>query len=564
MSFKIPPPWQPNYAIPAYVRAEGLRTRAFVTKWAPRGTYDDPDPHDPSWDKSLAVPQYIKDEGYGQGAMVTEWAPRGTYAGGVKPPAKPANGQKKTALGDFAGQKLPASYNRFGARAAQVILSRVAALPANQRKAAMKKILDAIDPDLWARSSQIAAELTASGVHPTTAVKTALARAMSEGAAREVVDSGKRRSAPSPHSVMGLGAWGPSVALGATAAFTSRAAAEAGTVKTPIATAPQVGDCRTDTRTGAVQIWRAASATSPAHWERAKTGEACRTSSSYTSTDPGPSGGVTVTTREGEVVTTKAPVVAPEMAVVPMMTVGPFSFPQDSTFSQIRWHGGPNHTPHYLPEAWQAELRRVLSSKPGVSTTGWQIDQFVSGLPASVNQSYIVAVSPDISIAKIRSLGSTPIFRAKHPVSGKDYGVFFGTSYEPTNVPMKDAQVTAHIIWAEIKREWYEDVWATIREIIVAIVDVGKAVLTEVSTLACQLATAADATAAGAAVGVAAGAGASTGAAGAAIVKAACYSPPPPPAPPASSSPDWLVPVAIGGAILAGVVFLLPKKRKSP
>lgn len=75
--FRLPPFWNAGYALPSNVDDEGIERRAFVTAWAPRGSFDDPKVGTGGY----AVPGYVLREGYGQGAFVTKWAPRGTYYG---------------------------------------------------------------------------------------------------------------------------------------------------------------------------------------------------------------------------------------------------------------------------------------------------------------------------------------------------------------------------------------------------------------------------------------------------------------------------------------------------
>jgi hypothetical protein len=78
MAWNLPKAWSPGFALPGYVRAEGLQRRAFVTEYPPDGTYDNPDVGN---NGNFTVPKYIMKEGYGGGAFVTKWAPRGTYYG---------------------------------------------------------------------------------------------------------------------------------------------------------------------------------------------------------------------------------------------------------------------------------------------------------------------------------------------------------------------------------------------------------------------------------------------------------------------------------------------------
>jgi hypothetical protein len=132
-SLKIPSPWQSDYAVPAYVRAEGLQMRTYTTKWAPRGNYDDPDAFDPSWEKSWAVPQYVKDEGYGQGTYVTEWAPRGFYVGEIRRLCARMKKTQRT-LRDPAGN---GTFGAYGRRAAATVLVNIRALPPATRKDAL-------------------------------------------------------------------------------------------------------------------------------------------------------------------------------------------------------------------------------------------------------------------------------------------------------------------------------------------------------------------------------------------------------------------------------------------
>lgn len=73
--YNLPPPWNPGYAMPDNVMDEGLERRTFVTGQMPRGTYDN------STDGSAgyAIPQYVLKEGTGRGTFTTKWLPRGYY-----------------------------------------------------------------------------------------------------------------------------------------------------------------------------------------------------------------------------------------------------------------------------------------------------------------------------------------------------------------------------------------------------------------------------------------------------------------------------------------------------
>src|SRR5690606_13021923 len=123
--------WDPGFALPSNVRDEGLQRRGFVTRQAPRGTYDDP----AVGTGGYAVPKYVLSEGYGQGVKVSRWAQRGRYD--IPVPnylnARPIVAQDRRtvsgarvitmdALGDVA---LPTSFQRFGQQAATAVLAAV-------------------------------------------------------------------------------------------------------------------------------------------------------------------------------------------------------------------------------------------------------------------------------------------------------------------------------------------------------------------------------------------------------------------------------------------------------
>lgn len=211
MAFNLPSPWDPGFALPDNVNAEGLERRAFVTKWAPRGTYDDP----AVGTGGYAVPRYVEDEGYGQGAVVTEWAPRGTqpnvpHALNRRPQILsqrslgPGRGTAIT-FAALSGVDEPTGlaplHQEFGRRAAAEIVGRLQRLPPTERNAAVAQVLDRIDPTLRQRT----VDLAKSTGQPFA---DALATAMATGFAKEVVDAGKRGGVRR-HSELGLGCYGP-------------------------------------------------------------------------------------------------------------------------------------------------------------------------------------------------------------------------------------------------------------------------------------------------------------------------------------------------------------------
>lgn len=235
MAYNLPPAWDGGWALPENVKDEGLERRGFVTKQMPRGTYDQPKVGTGGY----AVPQYVMDEGYGQGTFTTKWAPRGRYDLPVPNwldqrsrvlKQKSFPGGNVIEFAALSGTEFPALYTKFGVKSARAICARVAALPAAQRKAALKQILDRIDPTLYARTAQI-------GSSQSLPLEAALARAMSSGIAAEIVTAGARRAAPQPRSLLGLGQMS---SLGAWDASAIQQLASGGATRATLQVAPRL------------------------------------------------------------------------------------------------------------------------------------------------------------------------------------------------------------------------------------------------------------------------------------------------------------------------------------
>ena len=224
MAYNLPPAWDAGFALPKNVRDEGLQRRALVTKWMPRGTYDD------STDGTAGynVPQYIKDEGTGQGAFTTFWQPRGTYNGGKIPHwlnrrptvtqvvQLPGGGKQvtvQTSMGDDAPVGEP--FDTYGQKAAATLISSVSGLPQGQRQKVLKAMMDRLDKSLWTRTQDIFGRYVQQKVPPANAFPLALARALSTGIAAEIITTGVRRVAPQANSLLGLGCYGCAAFLGA-------------------------------------------------------------------------------------------------------------------------------------------------------------------------------------------------------------------------------------------------------------------------------------------------------------------------------------------------------------
>jgi hypothetical protein len=217
MAYNLPAAWDQGFVLPKNALDEGLERRGFVTKQMPRGTYDQPEVGTGGY----KVPRYVLDEGYGQGTFTTKWQPSGSYSGPKVPnwlnrrpqvvrTKRLPGGAKVVTVQPLNGDDdaIPATYQDYGAKAAQVIISQVSRLPVRSRPAAMKALLAKIDKSLWSRTSDIWKRYVSQGVAPDQAFPMALARAMAAGFSAEIVDMGLRRKAPQVNSLLGLGCYG--------------------------------------------------------------------------------------------------------------------------------------------------------------------------------------------------------------------------------------------------------------------------------------------------------------------------------------------------------------------
>lgn len=221
--YNLPPPWNPGYAIPEATYDEGLRRQAFVTAMMPRGTYSAPKVGSGGY----ALPKYVKDEGYGQGTFTTSWLPRGYYGPDLPhyldqtfskivgdQPTAGGNGVilDMETLGDaWGGGGAPVSYvapdiyGTYGKRAAAAIITHVQRLPAPNRAAAMKSMMDKIDSSLYSRAGKYTSQLAKRGLPAKAAMANGVAIAMREGFVNELTKLGKTRAAPQSTSLLGLG-----------------------------------------------------------------------------------------------------------------------------------------------------------------------------------------------------------------------------------------------------------------------------------------------------------------------------------------------------------------------
>lgn len=246
--FNLPPPWNPGYALPRNVEAEGLVRGTFTARQAPRGTYDDP----VVGRGGYQVPAYAIDEGYGQGAVVTAWMPRGeaprvqhwldmptTIVEGATPVR---GGGTEYHLDVLSGDPAPAAlplpgqkgdpFVLYGRRAARIIARKMKGLPPGDRRVALKAIFDTVDPALWGKVAQRAETYLAAGQSADAAFEQAMATAFADGMLSEIIATGTKRTAPEPASLMGLGCYGCGGVLG-DVATAAQAASSSGTAPAP-------------------------------------------------------------------------------------------------------------------------------------------------------------------------------------------------------------------------------------------------------------------------------------------------------------------------------------------
>jgi hypothetical protein len=559
MPFNLPPSWNPGFALPDNVLDEGLERRAFTTKWAPRGTYDDPSVGTGGY----VVPQYVRDEGYGQGTYTTKWMPRGTYNGPRVPQwiqrqptvaRQRSTGRRSAAvtfqrvghpkqvithgpgshgiagLGDD-GAPIPELYQEYGQRAANVILAAIARVASPQRKAKLKEIMDKVDPSLWGRTAAITRELTSRGLTAAQAFPTALARALSAGIAAEIVQTGVTRRAPQANSLLGLGCYGCTAALGAIP-NTGLLQSIAGGLSTMVgASAPPTVE--TPLAADQMQVGPLRIPTDPHH--------------------------VHVTT-----------------ITVPVL-------PSTGPWGQFRIELNKRLTDQKLIDMFnQNHLVGGLMGAgaqilPAPANPFWQLFGVKPGQPTIVN---VFSPAPkDGNWSDTDDGMAVPIMIFKHPVSGSKWGIFVAMMpTETSGSTMKIYPTTSVAVYAKWlpDKPWYSSIEDSILSVPVDLFQAGQKVVTGVGgvvtdavdklgELACGVASHSGGLNAGAAAAAAAGPGAAAGVAGAAIAATLCAKPQVPmmPLPPQQSS---ILPLAIlgGGALVAVMLLKKNKKKKTP
>jgi hypothetical protein len=221
MRLKRNHPWNPGYALPASIYAEG--ERANVTRQAPRGTYDDPEVSD-AWSGHYALPGSVRAERPGQEVHVTPWARRGTglrntnneFAqsaleglGDAAPPRKMATKDPRLARGTAAtGGKIVLGGTSdpiagFGRDGAAAVMRAVNSVPAGERIKVLRAMLNAIDPAMWTAVDKKMAAAKAKGTPPKGGLPKAVAAALANHFAKQVVQVGRSGRVP-VSGVLGL------------------------------------------------------------------------------------------------------------------------------------------------------------------------------------------------------------------------------------------------------------------------------------------------------------------------------------------------------------------------
>lgn len=149
MFYRLPHPWNPGYAIPDYIMAEPMGRGVHRTKYLPRRTID------------TGVPQYLGDVGGSQDMIAN-----------------------------------------FGKRGAEWIMATIGRVPADERKGALKVLLEQLEPGLPDRVAAKRSKFLKQGHAPKAAMQKALASSMSEGLLNQLIEMGRGQR-------MSLGIWNP-------------------------------------------------------------------------------------------------------------------------------------------------------------------------------------------------------------------------------------------------------------------------------------------------------------------------------------------------------------------
>jgi hypothetical protein len=162
----------------------------------------------PSWNPGYEIPDYVMAEPPGRGTFTTAWLPRGTISGMVPEfqavkTAQIILGRNDAGLGSLGDDTLGVASTRssgrtgdpiagYGTKAASWLMHSIRSVPSEHRTAALRAVLDALDPSLWGTIETRANALRGSGMNAKDALQAAMAQSMSEGMLKEMVGAGKR------------------------------------------------------------------------------------------------------------------------------------------------------------------------------------------------------------------------------------------------------------------------------------------------------------------------------------------------------------------------------------
>lgn len=185
MQFRKPHPWDGQYALPDNVMAEPPGRGTLTTAYLRRRSFPPVDVVQP-WQNRYAVPEYVKAEPIGRGVFRSKGLRRRTvdtlvpeYLGGLGADPAPA-------AGDAVAQ--------YGRRAAALMLKGARQAPKNQRKLALRMMMDSIDKNLWGTVADKAHQLQQErGLPPAIAVEQALAASLANGLVGEMRGFGRKR-----------------------------------------------------------------------------------------------------------------------------------------------------------------------------------------------------------------------------------------------------------------------------------------------------------------------------------------------------------------------------------
>ena len=162
MFYRLPHPWDPQYAIPDYIKAEPPGRGVHYTKYMPRKTI-----------QSL-IPQYLGAD-----------------------PDIPDPGSKNDSI------------TAFGQEVAGYVMSTIKNVPPHMRRQAMKALFNQLDPTLWDRVAKKAAQFQKRRDYGAKkALQAAIATSVSAGFAKELVKLGRTKRMPPMNSMLGLGLYG--------------------------------------------------------------------------------------------------------------------------------------------------------------------------------------------------------------------------------------------------------------------------------------------------------------------------------------------------------------------